>query len=84
MNNYYFSLVTGEVVQIEKYEIKTLFSYQIPLIAKPKPSCNACYGRGYSSYKKGGIYNPCKCLKKIIDSENFKSETVSVFLPKIV
>lgn len=81
MNNYRycFSFVTGEVFRIEKDDIPTLFSYQIPLLNEVKRGCRSCYGRGHTGFEsQKGYYIPCKCLGKIIDKENFKAESLSI------
>lgn len=84
MNNkkWCFSLVTGEIFEIDDLDIPVLFNYQIPLIKKPSSSCNKCYGRGYIG-KNDDYYIPCSCLEKYIDYKNFKKENIVLYIPKI-
>jgi len=83
MNNfiYIFSLITGECFKLPKDELKTLFSYQIPLTTLPKDGCKWCYGRGYDTIdSRTGVYNMCRCLQKHILPE-FNVSKVKVILP---
>lgn len=84
MNNqlYVFSFATGEVYPIPDSNIKTLFSYQVPLTGKPKSSCRHCYGRGYFSINSDNkVYNMCRCTVKQI-LPGFDIETVKIYTPK--
>jgi len=80
---YYYSLITGRVERILQDEIKLLEVYQIPLFKRPKSSCNKCYGKTYSNYDKfNKVYIPCSCVKKNIDTENYKNNEISFYIPK--
>lgn len=78
-----FSLITGEIFQIEDADIAVLFNYQIPLIKRPSGSCNKCYGRGYFG-KRGDYYMPCSCLGRFIDHKNFKGSEINLNIPRLI
>ena len=81
---YYYSLVTGQIEPILPEEVKTLEVYQIPLNKKPRENCNKCYGRAVSQYDvKNSIYVPCSCVRKVIDTENYKNGEISFYIPKL-
>jgi hypothetical protein len=70
-NSFYFSIFGGYIYEANIDEEKTLDPFQIPLIEKPKPSCNKCNGRFYIEYnlkQKHFIICP-KCSKKYINVE---------------
>lgn len=78
-----FSLVSGELFQIEEDEIKTLFNYQLPLLKKPSGSCDKCYGRGYKGIEsRQGFYIPCMCVLKNVDKSNIKGEHIDLHMPR--
>ena len=80
---YYYSLVTGHVERILEDELKLLENFQIPLNVLPKDNCNKCYGRRYSTYDAHNkVYNPCSCVRKAIDTENYKGGEISFYIPK--
>lgn len=77
---YMFSPITGETVEIEKWEYKKLFSYQIPLKKKPRTDCNKCYGRGYEKIDEYGFYHACSCiLKCVVDGFDISNVKLFVF-----
>ena len=69
-----FSLVSGEIFEIEEDELKNLQAYQIPIIRRPKESCRGCYGRGHKGFNtKSKLYLLCaKCMKSCIDFEKLQ------------
>lgn len=75
-----FSLITGDIYEIEFDEIKNMDRYQIPLIKHPKQSCTACYGRMYSGYNDDlKIYVLCnKCMNNCIDFKLMRGETIDI------
>lgn len=80
---YYYSLVTGHVEKILADEIKLLEVYQIPLKVHPKENCQKCFDRRYVSFDRiNKAYLPCACVKKAIDTENYKNGEISFYNPK--
>lgn len=80
---YYFSFVTGRVEKILADEVGILDSYQLPLKKKPTSSCRKCYGRGYKHFDKfNQTFIPCKCVKKVMDTEITKDMEISFYNPK--
>jgi len=75
-----FSMITGDIYNIESDELKNMDKYQIPLIKRPKSSCTACYGRMHDSYNEDlKIYHLCrKCTSKCVDFKQMRSETIDV------
>lgn len=64
----FYSIFSGLVYEVPADEVAVLDEGQIPLISRPKPSCNKCYGRGFESFDpKRSIYSACRCLRKCID-----------------
>lgn len=81
---YIFSLITGQIFETSEEDLKLLFPYQIPLSEKPKNNCKKCFGRGYESIdQKTNVYNPCKCIHKLI-LPDFDVSKVKVYLPRNV
>lgn len=81
---YAISIVTGEVFQIEKEDVKLLYNYQIPLKAKPKSNCRQCYGRGYTGRdSKNHLYILCSCVSKCI-MDGYNPTKLMVELPRMV
>lgn len=71
-----FSLVSGDIYEIESDELKNLDQYQIPLKKRPKQNCKKCYGRLYIGYNKTiQIYQPCpSCVQRCVDFDLMKGE----------
>lgn len=79
-----FSLITGEISEIESDEYKTLDEYQVPLKKRFPQACNNCYGRGYSGHFRDVVPKDyegtiptklkiChKCMSRCIDLELIK------------
>ena len=75
-----FSLITGDLYQIESDELKNMDRYQIPLIHCPKSSCNRCFGRmhaGFNDELKIFILCP-KCTHKCVDFNLLKNANIDV------
>ena len=72
---WFFSLISGELYQIDEDEAKLLDDYQIALKCRPPTKCDKCYGRFFTSYYvTGRYYEVCKkCAKKTVDSDFFKN-----------
>lgn len=68
-----FSLITGEVIDLQEDELKNLDNHQVPLKTAFPRSCRKCYGRGYIGYItrpkiSEKVLQPCmSCMKKCID-----------------
>lgn len=64
----YFSLLSGEIYEVEADEGKNLDKYQIQLKQRPKSSCRKCYGRLYRGFDiRNKIYQVCiSCMNKCI------------------
>jgi len=70
-----FSLLTGQVTQIESDEVKTMDEWQVPLTKEFPQSCRKCYGRGYIGHhrlpgedEEDKQLVPCpSCMKKCVD-----------------
>jgi hypothetical protein len=74
-NVIYYSLLSGDVYEVDFAEIDNLDEFQIPLLDYPNPKCNRCHGRGYVGYdttKK--YYLMCRCTSKYIDRERMNSK----------
>jgi hypothetical protein len=71
-----FSMVTGDIYEIEADELKNMDKYQIPLIRRPSPSCRKCYGRMYSDYNITlKLYTPCrKCVNRCVDFSKYQED----------
>jgi len=78
---YFFSLITGEIVNITKEEIDLLENYQLPMEGKPRDNCK-CFGRGYISIDaESKIYNPCKCVLNKVIKDKVSGPKIDFFLP---
>jgi hypothetical protein len=81
-----FSLITGDIYQIEVDEMKNMDKYQIPLTKRPSTSCKKCYGRfhiGYNTVVK--VYRLCpKCIPSCVDFNLLASETFEIETAKHV
>jgi len=72
-----FSLLTGQVTQIESDEVKTMDEWQVPLKKEFPYSCKKCNGRGYIGYhsipgepEEDKQLVPCpSCMRKCVDEE---------------
>jgi hypothetical protein len=75
-----FSLLTGDMYEIEIDEYKNMDKYQIPLISRPSSSCKKCYGRMYSGKNLTmNIYIPCsRCMNKCIDQNLIKMDNLEI------
>lgn len=64
----YFSLLSGEIYEVEADEGKNLDKYQIPLKHRPKGSCRKCHGRLYRGFDTiNKLYVVClPCMSKCI------------------
>lgn len=71
-----FSMITGDIYEIEADELKIMDKYQIPLVKKPSPSCRKCYGRMYSDYNSTlKLYTPCsKCVNRCVDFSKYQED----------
>ncbi|MFA5754051.1 MAG: hypothetical protein WC905_01665 [Patescibacteria group bacterium] len=71
-----FSMITGDIYEIESDELKNMDKYQIPLIKRPSRSCVKCYGRMYSDFNKQlKIYTPCsKCVNRCVDFGKYQED----------
>jgi hypothetical protein len=80
----FFSLLSGEIYQVEEDEIENLDQYQIPLLKSPPSNCKKCYGRMHIGYnQKLKIYEMCrKCVNKCVDFKALKSADIKVETPK--
>jgi len=80
----YFSLLSGDIYHVEADEVKNLDKSQMPLLKRPNPNCNKCYGRfytGFETIKK--YYVPCpKCMRKCVDWERLKDGDLVIETPK--
>ena len=66
----YYSLLSGDVYEIDADEVGNLDEFQIQLTAPPKSNCDVCYGRGHIGYDVLKKYYPmCRCIMKKIDKE---------------
>ena len=62
---YAFSIITGQVFEIQEEDLKVLYNYQIPVTDLPKTNCKKCFGRGYQAKDvKTQFYFMCPCLQK--------------------
>jgi len=75
-----FSLITGDIYEIESDELKNMDKYQIPLCKRPSSSCKSCYGRLHEGYNQTiKVYMPChKCMKKCADFTLLKNENINI------
>lgn len=75
-----FSLLTGDMYEIEKDEYNNMDKYQLPLTNKPSPSCKKCYGRMYTGkHLSLNIYIPCsRCMNKCIDHDLLKTDNLEI------
>jgi hypothetical protein len=79
---YAFSIVTGQVFDIEQEDIETLYTYQVPLKQKPKANCKKCYGRGYvDRTSQTKMYNMCPCLSTRI-ADGYTPSKLSIEMPR--
>ena len=76
----FFSMLSGEIYQIEEDEVKNLDQFQIPLKQRPNPSCKKCYGRGWIHHNiTHRVYEMCRrCARKCIDFDSLKSTKVEI------
>jgi hypothetical protein len=78
----YYSIFSGIIYEICADEVAILDAGQIPLIARPKRSCNKCYGRGYESRDPArGLYYMCSCMRKIV-APDYVPQNVQVPMEK--
>lgn len=71
----YYSLLSGEIYEIEEDEIDNLDQFQIPLLKKPRRGCRKCWERGYIGYDPIKKYYPmCSCIIKNIDHDRVKKQ----------
>lgn len=65
----FFSMLSGNIYEIEEDETKNLDNFQVPLIKKPHHSCKKCYGRLYTGQNDTKqFYIICRsCGRKCID-----------------
>lgn len=68
----YWSMITGEFLDVLEDEIDTLTPFQVRIKTMPKSNCKVCFGRMYSGKNLNtNLYVPCnKCKKKCIDWES--------------
>lgn len=72
---WFFSLISGEIYEIDESEVRMLDPQQLPLKCKPPIRCNKCNGKFYTSYYVTGRYfEICKkCAKKTVDFNYFRN-----------
>ena len=81
---YAFSVITGQVFDIDEDDVKTLFNYQIPITEQPNSKCKKCYGRGYTGIDANTkFYHMCPCTSKSI-MKGFNVSNIVIPTPKIV
>ena len=75
-----YSVITGEIYEIESDELKNMDSYQIPLRKRPHHSCKACYGRMHEGFNETlKAYVPCsKCAHKCVDYSLMRNEEINI------
>lgn len=75
-----FSLLLGEMYEVESDEIKNLTKFQIPLTSRPSSSCKKCFGRMYTDYNTSTrLFSLCgKCANKYVDSTLVASNYLTV------
>ena len=75
----FFSMVTGEIYEVESDEVNNLDRYQIPLCGRPG-SCKKCYGRMHMGKNiTVGVYMLCThCAKKYVDFSLIKNDVINV------
>jgi hypothetical protein len=75
-----FSLITGEVYEIESDELKNMDKYQIPLVRRPSHSCRKCHGRMHIGFNpKTKVYELCNsCVRKCVDFKKFYGEHIDI------
>lgn len=71
-----FNISTGEINTIPEDQIDLLQDYETLLVKRPKSSCKACYGRGYTGYDPvRRRYDICrKCGRTMLDFEYAKQQ----------
>jgi len=79
-NKLIFSLVTGDIYEIEVDELKNLDKHQLPLVKRPPRSCKKCYGRMYWGFNTvTQIYDLCpKCKNKCIDFRHITTDEIDI------
>ena len=82
----YFSLLSGEIYEIEEDEVKNLDKYQIPLLSRPRHSCRKCYGRLYTGYNATlKVFQICQpCVDRHVDFKSLPAEEFQIETPKHV
>lgn len=79
---YAISIVTGEIFKIHEDDLKTLYSYQIPLKSKIPSGCKKCYGRGHiGTDSKNGLYLICSCVKRYF-MDGYNPKDLVIELPR--
>ncbi len=75
-----FSLITGDIYQIESDEYKNMDKYQIPLLKKPSDKCNKCFGRMHTGFNETlKIYQICpRCVNKCVNFAQLRSEEIDI------
>lgn len=69
-----YSVFSGTLYSILKEDIKYLDEGQLPLTQMPKNNCKKCYGRlNVGRDHQNLTFQPCSCLRKIIDFDTIKS-----------
>lgn len=73
-----FSLITGNIFQINEDEIKSLDINQLLLINRPKNNCKKCFGRFHVGKNlTSGFYTICpKCAIRCIDLDDMETRLV--------
>lgn len=73
----YYSLLSGEIYEIDADEVENMDQFQIPLTQRPK-QCKKCFNRGYIGYDSTLKYYPmCKCVLKCIDHSRIKDVKIN-------
>ena len=81
---YAFSVITGQIFDIDEDDIKTLFNYQIPITEKSNPSCKRCFGRGYTGIDTNTKFHyMCSCTSKNI-MKGYNASEIVISTPKTV
>jgi len=80
VNKLIFSLITGDIFEMEADEMKNIEKHQIPLTHKPQRSCKKCYGRMHQGFNiVTQAYELCvKCKTKCIDFNNLTHDEIDL------
>ena len=79
----FFSIISGEIIEVPDDEVKNLEEHHVPLLSRPKRTCKHCYGRGYFAFEpERQYYLICRCMsKKHIDHNALGKDNIIVENP---